>query len=408
MASIGKHHEAKRTRVLLLLQNEDSPGRFLARLVNHRVMMPSLEVPGPMPADGGLDAAQRLTATLLGQELACVALCTEALAHGGREVGVGAVFTANVSFALPGFDWMDGAELLRSWSQGALLLAPEVLTGLRAALGSTAQESLPAWTSGLRTLPLRSPTLPPATHTNCYLLGHSRLLVVDPGCVDLDEQQRLLAAIDGLHPERAAVVLTHRHRDHIAFARGLAERGLEVYAHGECARLIANEVNVTATLEDGEVLDGFEVIHTPGHARGHICLRQQQTGALLCGDLMASVGTVVINPPDGDMGDYLESLRRIRSLSAPVIFPAHGPPIEDVVSHIDATIAHRLSRELQILAAVAREGLSSFDVVERVYTDVPRHLWPLAEGSVRAHLAKLIDEGRVSFDGRRYRAIEVG
>lgn len=120
---------------------------------------------------------------------------------------------------------------------------------------------------------------------------------------------------------------------------------------------------------------------------------------------MASVGTVVINPPDGDMVDYLESLRRIRALSPPVIFPAHGPPIEDPIVHIDAYIAHRLDREAQILSVVGASGQTSMDVVARVYTDVPRQLWPLAEGSVRAHLSKLVEEGKVGFDGRRYFAV---
>jgi glyoxylase-like metal-dependent hydrolase (beta-lactamase superfamily II) len=119
---------------------------------------------------------------------------------------------------------------------------------------------------------------------------------------------------------------------------------------------------------------------------------------LICGDLMASVGTIIVAQPDGDMIDYMASLRKVRALKPRLLFPAHGPPVA-ALPKIDEHIAHREARERAIYEALPS---TIEDIVPRVYTDVNPAVYPLAEVNVRAHLEKLVREQRVVRDGDRY------
>src|SRR5439155_17143717 len=174
--------------------------------------------------------------------------------------------------------------------------------------------------------PVRTKTLPPATHTNCYLIYTSReLLVIDPGSPFGEEQQALSAGVDELLAEGRIVreiVLTHVHPDHIGGVQALNDHlrakpggGVAVAAHRQTARTLKGRIRVDRFIEDGEVLElngdpeiKLRASHTPGHARGHLCFHDERTGALISGDNVVGFGSVLIDPPEGEMRAYLNSL----------------------------------------------------------------------------------------------------
>ena len=161
---------------------------------------------------------------------------------------------------------------------------------------------------------------------------------------------------------------------------------------------------------DGEelVLDGptptqWEVLHTPGHAPGHLCLFERSEGTLIVGDMVASIGTILIEPRDGDMISYLDSLRRLEALSAKVALPAHGDPIVDPSARFRGYVAHRLMREGAVLRGVVKSpGASLDELLPVVYSDAPPLLFPIAKLSLEAHLVKLVREGIVTVQDGRY------
>ena len=138
----------------------------------------------------------------------------------------------------------------------------------------------------------------------------------------------------------------------------------------------------------------LEAVHTPGHASNHLCFRHAASNWLVTGDHVIDGSTVVINPPDGNMKDYIEALKRLREMECDALLPGHGDRIDDPGRVIDWIIEHRLKREAKVLAALhANPGLSSHALVPHVYEDVPGHLYGLAERSLLAHLLKLQADG---------------
>ncbi len=249
--------------------------------------------------------------------------------------------------------------------------------------------------SRIRVLALRTPTLPPAAHTNAYLVGPlaGPVMVVDPGSPYADQQ----AVLDHVLAELplAAVLLTHHHGDHVGGAAALAAKwGVPILAHAATAERVP--FAITRELADGEIVDvgdtAVTAIHTPGHAAGHLCFAIGD--ATIAGDMVAGVGTILIDPDEGNMGQYFSSLERLLARGPQMLLPAHGAPIIDGPSKLREYLAHRRMREARVYAATATAS-SLPDLVAAVYADTPRILWPLAERSLLAHLAKLIEEGRV-------------
>ena len=268
----------------------------------------------------------------------------------------------------------------------------------------------------IRVVPLRTPTLPPATRTNCYIVGErERAVIIDPATPYADEQARLDAYLAAGEIRLAEIVLTHHHVDHVGDAARLATRhGVPVAAHPETASRVAGRVAVSRLLADGERLDygprGLRALFTPGHAPGHLCFVDEAAGAIVAGDMVASVGTIIVEPDDsGDMQQYLASLARLRrevDAGAPRLLPAHGPPIVDGGARVDFYIAHRLQRETQVAAALADAPAELMSLVAPAYPEAPAALYPLAARSLLAHLIKLAREGRARRhdDGRWSRA----
>ena len=324
--------------------------------------------------------------------------------------------------------WIAPTDALLRWEKGEALLHPPNFHALLVLAGFTTLESALAklndpphapnfiaqrieFQRGIFLLPLVTPTLPPATHTNCYLVGHGDFLIVDPGSPDRREQAKLAAFVMGLVAEgrRArAIVLTHHHADHIGGAQALKERlDLPIWAH----ELTANRVpGVERILVDGEVLTlagsppmKLTVIHTPGHAKGHLCLYDAESRALICGDMVAGLGSIVIDPPEGDLEDYLASLERMRNLPAGTLYPAHGPAIAEGSQKLWEYTNHREMRQSQIFEALNGGPLTIRMIVERVYTETPPALHALAERSAHASLIRLARQGKVARLGELFK-----
>jgi glyoxylase-like metal-dependent hydrolase (beta-lactamase superfamily II) len=258
-------------------------------------------------------------------------------------------------------------------------------------------------------LPLRTPTLPPATTTNTLIVAGERIAVIEPATPHADEQRELLDQLDALTAEGrtiAAILITHHHPDHIGFAAALRERcGAPVMAHAETAARV--DFVVDRHLADGDTLDlggGVEIraVFTPGHAPGHLVFFEPRSGIAHAGDMVAGEGTILIDPDhDGDMTVYLASLRRLGEIGATRLVPAHGPVLHDPRGVVDHFIRHRLAREAKVVAAIGPQGSTFDDVLARAYDDTPRFVWPLAMKSLEAHLRKLVADGIVVRDGTR-------
>jgi glyoxylase-like metal-dependent hydrolase (beta-lactamase superfamily II) len=262
----------------------------------------------------------------------------------------------------------------------------------------------------------KTPTLPPATHTNSYALGLGgrEVLLVEPATPYEDEQREWVAWARELASSGRkvlAIVATHHHPDHVGGAALLSkELGLPVWAHEATAARI--DVPVMRKLVDGDeiVLAGphdetWRVLHTPGHAPGHVCLFEPRSRTAVVGDMVASVGTILIAPGDGDMAVYLAQLERLAALDASLALPAHGEPIDDPTAVFTRYVAHRKMREEKILAALVKtcadeptkaRGVTAIDLVPLAYDDVSPAIWPIAKISIDAHLEKLEREGRVA------------
>jgi glyoxylase-like metal-dependent hydrolase (beta-lactamase superfamily II) len=246
---------------------------------------------------------------------------------------------------------------------------------------------------GIRVLALRTPTLPPAAHTNVYLVGPEAgpVAVVDPGS-PYPDQQAILDAVLGAIPV-ARVLLTHHHGDHVGGAAALAARwSVPIAAHARTAARLADRVRVDELLADGDEVHGAVCMHTPGHADGHLVF--EIGDACIAGDMVAGVGTILIDPDEGDMAQYLASLERMRARAASAtLLPAHGPAIRDGHAKLTEYLAHRRMREQRVIDALAGAPRPLAALVADVYADTPRVLWGLAERSLLAHLAKLEQEG---------------
>ena len=271
--------------------------------------------------------------------------------------------------------------------------------------------------TSLSIFPALTPTLPPATHTNSYALGARDVLLVEPATPYEDEQWEWVAwARDlGAHGRNVrAIVATHHHPDHVGGAALLAhELGLPLWAHELTAERI--RAPVARRLADGDeiVLAGphderWTVLHTPGHAPGHVCLFEPYARTLVVGDMIASVGTILVAPGDGDMAVYIEQLERLAALSAVLALPAHGQPIDAPTKVFERYVVHRRMREEKIVAALASAGVAtSTELVPLAYDDASPAAWPYAKLSVDAHLEKLEREGRVERAPDRDHAFQV-
>jgi glyoxylase-like metal-dependent hydrolase (beta-lactamase superfamily II)/8-oxo-dGTP pyrophosphatase MutT (NUDIX family) len=325
-------------------------------------------------------------------------------------------------------EWISARGACAKWQRNEVLVAPPVLHALETLAAGLTKDLVKRFLSvpeahqqptrriefrpNYICFPVRTKTLPPATHTNCYLIYTAQeILVIDPGSSYEEEQAALALCVDDLLAEGRIVrqiVLTHMHADHIGGVQALnnhlgAKHGgaVAVAAHRQTARTLKGQIRVDRFIEDEDVLElngepqiKLRALHTPGHARGHLCFHDERTGALISGDNVVGFGSVLIDPPEGDMRAYLDSLKRMRELTnLSVLFGGHGPAIANPYEKIREYISHRIEREELILTAVRERASTPREIVARVYTDVSPKAHALAERAVLAHLEKLEADG---------------
>jgi len=262
---------------------------------------------------------------------------------------------------------------------------------------------------------------PAPQRVSCYLLGREEALLVDPGADfprELERVRREVHRLRGSGGGLQAILVTHHHRDHAAGALGLArELGVPVAGHPlTLARLARGRARPwLRAVEDGERLrlgGGLELLalHTPGHAPGHLCLFDPAGRVLLAGDQVPGEGTTLIDPPEGEMASYLDSLRRLLRARprAEVLLPAHGPPRPRAAARIRGLLHHRLWREARVLAALEETPRALAPLAREAYEELalegPIWRWPLAVRSTLAHLIKLAADGKARRVGELWAA----
>ena len=330
-------------------------------------------------------------------------------------------------------EFTEAKDALAKWTQGEILCAPPILNTLRTFSKPKAQSPKSkveellflAETEGahprkielnasITLFPLKTWTLPPATHTNCFIVGRREFIVIDAASPFPEEQNALHLFIDSLVEENnascRAIIVSHFHSDHTGGETALQKHLLEKYnqtvplaAHALTAEKLPN-IKFDCFLEDGEtfyLLDAnakafaLETLHTPGHARGHLSFYEPEIGFLLSSDNVIGAGSVLIAAPEGNMSDYLNTLERLKNLpNLRFLCGSHGAAIANAPEKIESYIRHRLEREQQILASWNAGLKTTAEIVEQIYTDLKPELRQLAEKSVEAHLEKLQFENK--------------
>ncbi|NNM96509.1 MAG: MBL fold metallo-hydrolase [Candidatus Dormibacteraeota bacterium] len=243
---------------------------------------------------------------------------------------------------------------------------------------------------------VRAPNPGPLTGpgTNTWIFGLDEVVVIDPGPLDEEHLRRVVDAAAQVG-RVAAVLCTHHHEDHQEGALRLTElTGAPLAVFHRRADRVGN-----LPLHDQDrILAGrteLVAIHTPGHSSDHLCFLAERERLLFTGDLVLSGTTSVIWPPDGDMGQYLDSLARVSELAVDRLLPGHGEPIDNPGAALETLIRHRQEREAEVLRAFRDGPRRPADLVPELYAGYPEEVLPYAGQTVLAHCLKLAAEGRL-------------
>lgn len=329
------------------------------------------------------------------------------------------------------------SEALAAWRRGEIFLVPPVVIVCEHLAAAESFESfvraLQATTDGYRRgvlhevrfspgvvlAPLRTPTLPPATTTNCLVVGHRELFVVDPGSPHADEQQRLAQLLDALCARGArlgGILSTHHHPDHVGGIAALCRsHGLSVRGHARTLERLPTGCVLGKPIADGETIDLGEApdgtrgwmlraVHTPGHDQGHLCFVESRYGAAAVGDMLSTVSTIIVDPPEGHLATYLASLERLAKESLTTLYPAHGPAVRDGQKLVKQYVRHRRQRETALLTALQQGGGTVEALLPKVYWDADPRLYRFAARSLLAGLEKLAEEGKAVRANDEWRA----
>ncbi|MEL0111422.1 MAG: MBL fold metallo-hydrolase [Rickettsiales bacterium] len=247
--------------------------------------------------------------------------------------------------------------------------------------------------------------------TGTYIVGRDEVAVIDPGPLDAAHIAALEKAVEG--ETVTHILITHTHRDHSpAAAPFKASTGAPTYGYGPHGGDRGGPVVEEGgdyefvpdhVIKDGDVIKGngwtVEAIHTPGHTSNHICFALREENAIFSGDHVMGWSTSVISPPDGDMAQYMDSLRKMLTRKEEIYWPTHGPPITAPKPHVEAFIAHRSAREDAIVDCIRNGRTTIPEMVEVMYADVDPRLHRAAGRSVLAHLHHMVETGRVTTAG---------
>jgi len=325
---------------------------------------------------------------------------------------------------LVGGDFFYPQDAINGWEKGDIEIAPPNLFLLRLmaennfntfrhlALEKTVQFARgclhPVFFSpGIFMAPLKTPTLPPATMTNTYIVGSEILYIIDPGTPDELEQQRLFEKIDELINQGkkfVAILLTHHHIDHVGAVVAISQRyGLPVRAHELTYNLMPSGYLKGDRLTDMDKIDlgiapdgtsgwHLKVIHTPGHAIDHLCYLESRYNSLIAGDMLSTISSILIDPPGGHMHTYIKSLERLARYPIRKLYPAHGSVDNNGTKLIHTYLEHRQQREKALVNSLLGEPQSLDQLLPKVYDDVPFEFRALASRSLLAGLIKLEED----------------
>ena len=247
------------------------------------------------------------------------------------------------------------------------------------------------------------------TGTGVFIVGTDEVAIIDPGPITPAHEAALYKALKGKTVTH--ILLTHHHADHSPMAPTLARKyGCKTYGMSVQSQLSGDSaVQLEAGVDksfapDIEITHGhlfhgpdftLEALHTPGHTSNHICYALHQENTLFSGDHIMGWATSVVIPPDGNMGQYLHSLRLVKSLKFDKIRPTHGAAITDVTPFLNAYIGHRLAREQHVMDAVIDGKSGVMEMVRSIYTDIDQRLYPAAALSALSHLIHLVEQNQV-------------
>ena len=269
---------------------------------------------------------------------------------------------------------------------------------------------------GLRRIVAPNPSPMTYRGTNTYLVGTRDLAVIDPGPLDLNHLEAIVAAC-GPGQTITDIVVSHTHLDHAPLAGPLSARtGAQVRAFGDArtgrsaimqdlaaaglssgGEGIDHDFKPDHLLQDGQILQGsnwtLEVIHTPGHLGNHICLAMGDV--CLTADHVMGWASSLVSPPDGDLTDFMASCARLRARDWRMFLPGHGAPIDQPQARLDWLIQHRKGRETAIMKALGDTPATASALTRAVYTETPPALIPAAERNVLAHLIDLMGKSEI-------------
>lgn len=254
--------------------------------------------------------------------------------------------------------------------------------------------------------------------TNSFIVGKGRVAVIDPGP---DDDAQLAAVLEAVKGETVThILVTHSHADHSPLARRLKQAtGATTLAYGAVAAPPSSGLRLDASIDhdfvpdarlaDGDAVSGpgwtLEALFTPGHMSNHMCFALKEERVLFAGDHVMSWATSVIAPPDGDMGQYFASLRRLLDRDDVAYHPGHGPSRRDPLPLVRGYLAHRRMREEAIRARVQQGARSVGEIVAAIYADVDPKLHGAAALSTTAHLDHLVEQGKLRKLDGLYEAI---
>ncbi|MGE3174719.1 MAG: MBL fold metallo-hydrolase [Planctomycetota bacterium] len=329
------------------------------------------------------------------------------------------------------------ADAISAWRRGEILLVPPVtilcehlaaaadFEDFARAIAATTDDYRRGrlhqvrFSPGVVLAPLRTPTLPPATTTNCYVVGRDELWVIDPGSPEPGEQERLLRLLDELQRDGArlgGILSTHHHPDHTGGIAALCRaRGLAVRGHPRTLERLPAGCTLGAPLEDGDTIamgrapdgrDGWTLraIHTPGHDRGHLCFVEDRYDAAIVGDMLSTMSTIIVDPPEGHLATYLQSLERLLQEPLATLYPAHGPAVRQGERLVKQYLRHRRQRETTLRTALQDGGGTVEELLPKVYWDADPKLYRFAARSLLAGLEKLREEGFARVERERWLA----
>ena len=308
--------------------------------------------------------------------------------------------------------WATPAAFLQDWRSHTMRIAPPVVSLLQflhrrlSSNGGDAAEAMAfvakqqpgrasiLFAHGVQVVPVPTATLPPADHTNCYLIGPpgGPIVIVDPAITHRESMEHLADVVDRHGGDVQAYLYTHGHGDHVG-DEDLLREAFDVPSWGH----EHGGMRVDRTLKDGDVIQlgdhRWNVLHTPGHHPGHLCLLSE--AGLVAGDMVAGIGTILIPPGQGNMNVYLEQLERLASLKPHMIFPSHGPVVTKPTALLNHYVSHRRARHARVLDAVQAGQSAVADIAREAYADSPDAHPGLARDQTLAHLLAHADEGAV-------------